>query len=167
LSKEPTILVVVAAHKWTLEALHQASRLARKTGAQIALVRMVQVQHIAWLGTDFGDPGMSYRERLNINEYRATLEDYGIPHRFTNFQYATFNEAIDQAADQAGAQIVFATAPKGVIPHWHRFQTWRLRRHMEKNRRILFTLERGDHELFLNEQLSLTHAGIPSHVEAE
>jgi nucleotide-binding universal stress UspA family protein len=162
-----TILVAVAAHEWTLEALHQACRLARRTGAQIALVRMVQVQHVGWLGTELGDPGMSHQERLNINEYRATLEDYGIPYRLTNFQYATFNEALEQAVDQADAQIVFAAVPRSIIPHWHRFQSWRLGQRMEMNRRVLFTLEHGDHEVFLNEQLSSAYTEAPSHAEAE
>ena len=162
-----TILVAVAAHEWTLEALHRACRLARQTGAQIALVRMVQVQHVEWLGTEFGYTEMSYQDRLNINEYRATLEDYGIPYRLINFQYATFNEALEQVADQADAQIVFAAVPKSLIPHWHRFQSWRLRQRMEMNHRILFTLEHGDQELSLNEQLSSTYTETLSHAEAE
>ena len=40
-----TIMVHIGERAWTAETLHSACVLARKTGAEIALIKMVPVQH--------------------------------------------------------------------------------------------------------------------------
>lgn len=43
-----TIMVLFSNHAWTLGALHCACVLAQNTSANITLVQMIPVQHLAW-----------------------------------------------------------------------------------------------------------------------
>jgi hypothetical protein len=49
-------------------------------------------------------------------------------------------DAIGQAADCAGARIVFATVPKSWIPYWQEFQMHRLRQALAHAQRQLVEL---------------------------
>jgi hypothetical protein len=132
-----TFMVQIADRQWTLDSLHRACRLARETNAEIALVKMVPVQHIGWLGTEFGNMNFTSREQSELRDYEATLEDYDVPYSSHVFQYATLAEAISEAADYVDAQIVFATLPKSIIPFWRQFQFWGLRNRLTRSGREL------------------------------
>jgi len=125
-----TIMVQVADHEWTLEAVHSACILARRTGGEVVLVKMVPVQHPSWLGTELGYMHFTEQDRQALRDYELTLEDYGIQYSIRVMQYAALNDALVQAAESVGAQIVFAQLPNSVIPHWHKVQMALLRRRL-------------------------------------
>jgi hypothetical protein len=132
-----TIMIQVGDRAWTAETLHSACVLARRTGAEIALVKTVPVQHVTWLGTDFGYRLLTEREREELRDYELTLEDYGIQFSISVMQYATLFDAIVQAAESVGAQIIFAQLPNRVIPYWHNIQMAMLRRRLAHQQRQL------------------------------
>jgi hypothetical protein len=134
----PIIMVQIANRQWTLDALHRACILARERNAAIALMKMVPVQHVAWLGTEFGNMNFTEQDRADMRDYEATVEDYGIRCSAHVFQFVTLAEAISEAADYVDAQIVFATLPKSIIPFWQQFQLRRLRTLLARHRRELF-----------------------------
>lgn len=134
---DDVIMVTIADFAWTQEALHRACAMARKTNATVALLKLVPVQHSAWLGTDLGYMNLSERDEAELDSYVATLEDYGVDLFLHVFQYTTLVEAIDQAADFVGAHIVFATAPGSWIPYWKEFQLFRIRRNLARGQREL------------------------------
>jgi hypothetical protein len=152
-----TILIAIGNSAWTLEALHQACKLARQTGAEIALVKMAAVQHLSWLSTSFGDVPLTSKENAEIEEYKATLEDYGIPYQVVKFQYATLTDALEQAACYVNAQIVFAALPQSIIPGWQRFQYWRLRERLASRETTLFNLAHGEAEPHPDDTFSMQH----------
>jgi hypothetical protein len=59
-----------------MEAMHLACALAHSTGAQVALLRLIQVQHPSYLGTSFVNLPADKREYQRPKEYAATAEDY-------------------------------------------------------------------------------------------
>jgi hypothetical protein len=130
-------MVQIADRAWTLEALDSACWLARQTGAAIALVKMVSVQHPGWLGTELGYLNYSVQDRLDLAAYRDTIEDYGLSFTVHLFQYVTLVNALVQAAEQVKAQVVYATVPTSIIPYWPEFQGWLLRRNLSRQGRRL------------------------------
>ncbi len=134
----PIIMVQIADRPWTQDVLHRACALAREMNAGIALVKMVAVQHLSWLGTEFGSMNFTDQDRAEIRDYEATVEDYGVPCSFHIFQYATLIEAISEAADHVNARLVFAALPTSIIPYWPQFQRRRLARHLSRHGRELF-----------------------------
>ena len=133
-----TIMIQVGERTWTVETLHSACILARKTGAEIALVKMIPVQHLSWLGTDFGYRLFTEHDRQELHDYELTLEDYGIQFSINVIQYTMLIDALVQAAKNLDAQVVFAQLPKSPIPYWHQFQTGMLRRRLVYQHRQLF-----------------------------
>jgi hypothetical protein len=139
----PIIMVQIANYQWTLEALHRACALARDKGAGIVLMKMLPVQHVGWLGTEFGNMNLSDRDRAEIRDYEATVQDYGLPYAAEVFQFITLPEAIVEAADYVEAYIVFASLPKSIIPYWRQFQLRQLRNGLTKRGRQLIDLEQA------------------------
>jgi hypothetical protein len=131
------IMVQIADRAWTMDALHRACRLGRTMPTHIALVKMIPVQHISWLGTELGNRNFSERDQREIINYEATIEDYGIEFSSTVFQYSELDQVILQAADTLNAAIVFATLPKTIIPFWRNWQLQSLRRRLWRNQRML------------------------------
>jgi hypothetical protein len=136
-----SIMVQIADRQWTLEALHRACPLALEKHASITLMKMLPVQHLSWLGTEFGAMSFTDRDRALMRDYEATIEDYGVPFSSDTFQYATLADAIVQAADYVEADIVFATLPNSIIPYWRRFQLWRLRKSLARHGLELIELD--------------------------
>ncbi len=134
---ETVIMLQIADRDWTLEALHCAGRMAREQSAKIALVKMIPVQHLGWLGTDMGYLNLSEQDEQEIADYAATLEDYGVEYDFYPFQYATLADALVQAADYLHARVVFATLPASRIPFWRSYQLHDLNRHFARDGRSL------------------------------
>ncbi len=136
-----TILVQMTNETWTMQALHLACALARNNGARIALLRLMQVQHLGFLGTEFGSAPLSQQEHAAWLNYAATAEDYGVEIVRQAMQCWSPLEAIADAADYVDAQVVFAHIPHSYIPYMDRWQRWQLQRRLEKAGRQLFTLE--------------------------
>jgi uncharacterized protein YjbI with pentapeptide repeats len=131
------IMVQIADREWTMDALYRACRLGRTMPTHIALVKMIPVQHMGWMGTELGNQNYSEQDLREIVNYEATIEDYGIEFSSTVFQYSDLDEAILQAADMLNASIVFATLPKSVIPFWRNWQLQNLRRRLWRDQRVL------------------------------
>jgi len=140
--KTKTIMVQSADRQWTLAALHFACALARNTGAEIAMVKMTPVQHLGWLGTDFGNNNMLQQDHIDLRDFEETAEDYGVPVSAHVFQYATLLEAIADAAAYVNAEIVFARIPDSRLAVRRKVQTWYLRHLLARADRQLYTLEK-------------------------
>jgi len=127
---QSVIMVQISNRAWTLAALHSACVLARKMSAKVALVEMIPVQHVSWLGTDLGYMNFTDAMRADFVEYQAVVEDYGIECTPVLFQYDSFADAVAQAAEYVGAKMVFAHIPDSRIPFWTKFQLWSLNRQL-------------------------------------
>ncbi|MBZ0288788.1 MAG: hypothetical protein K8I30_14315, partial [Anaerolineae bacterium] len=135
------ILVQIADEKWTMEALHLACALARSTGAQVALLRLIQVRHLSYLGTSFGNTPPDNREYQLLKEYAATAEDYGVPLTIQSMRCVSVMDALVEAVDQLESVILFAHIAPTRISYWRRFQVWNLGRRLALKRCQLFTLD--------------------------
>jgi hypothetical protein len=133
------VLVQAAEAHWTTQAMHLAAALARNEGGQVALLRLVPVQHLAFLGTPLGDRSANGQEYEDLKQYAATAEDYGVELSVYTMQCYAPLEAVAQAAELVDAQVVFASVPPSHIPYWQRLRTWRLAHKL--NHRQLFTLD--------------------------
>lgn len=137
MDSQTRIMVNIADRTWTMEALHCACIMARKTSAKIVLMKMIPVQHPGLLGTNLGYINFSYQEQQDVEDYEATIKDYSVEFSSHLFQYMTLGDAISKAAQEVKAQIVFATLPASLIPFWHDFQTQGLRRRLARHQRQL------------------------------
>ncbi len=137
-----TIMVQAADREWTLAALHFACALARNTGAEITMIKMAPVQHLGWLGTEFGCNSIGEQDHVDLHEFKETAEDYGVAISVHVFQYATFLEAVADAAAFVDASVVFAKIPASRLGLWHRAQEWYLRHLLANQHRQLYTLEK-------------------------
>jgi hypothetical protein len=136
-----TILVQKADDNWTMQALHLACAMARNTGANVALLRLTQVQHLSYLGTPFGNNPPDHEEQNRLKEYTLTAEDYGVELTHYSMQCTTPLDAVVEAAEQIEARVVFAQVPASRISYWRRFQLWSVKRRMHAGCRELYTLD--------------------------
>ncbi len=139
-----TILVQISNETWTIRALHFACALARSRGARVILLRLMQVQHLSYLGTEFGSTPLSAQEYTAAREYAATAQDYGVKLECQSMQCWSEPGAIADAADYVDAQVVFAHIPRSPIPFWDRLQCWSLQRRLARAKRQLFTLDQPE-----------------------
>ncbi len=137
MAEKPTIMVQIADHAWTLDAVHCACRLARRSPSVIALVSMIPVQHPGWLGTEWGNMDFSNSARVDLEDYQETVFDYGLDCRLVGCQYMDFADALGDAAEQLDASVIFAKLPSTLIPAWCRWQEWLLKRRFSKQQRQL------------------------------
>jgi len=137
----PTIMVQMAHHDWTLQALHLACAMSRNYKADVTLVRMLPVQHIGWLGTDYAHTPPTPEEYRHLQQYQATAHDYGVELSVIPMQYISLKEALVDAANELDAMAVFATLPRSGVSYWRKFQSWDMQRHLAAHHRMLYTLE--------------------------
>ncbi len=135
------IMVQLMDRQKTLEALHFAGALVHNRRGKVALVKMVPVQHVGWLGTELGYASFTDGDHKTLSEYRAVAESYGVAVETRVFQYVSLADAIADAADYVDAQVVFAALPHSVIPFRDRFGVWLLRRRLAQQDRKLYLLE--------------------------
>lgn len=124
----PIIMVQIADRQWTLEALRAACAIARKPSTIILLVKMVPVQHLGWLGSDWGNLNFSAHERTDFEHYQAIIAEYGHECIPVLFQYTTWIEGMIQTVAYVNADIVFAPKPRIILPLWRRFRIWDMKR---------------------------------------
>lgn len=74
------------------------------------------------MGTIFRQP------HPDLEDWKATLEDYGVAYHIAAFRYIGLIEGLAQAAEYFEAYVIFAHVPRSMIPYWQRFQRWCLRR---------------------------------------
>jgi hypothetical protein len=126
---------------WTLQALHLACAMARNTGVDVTLMRMIPVQHYGWLGTEMGNQIPTAQDFRLLNEYEKTAETYGVELTVVPMQYVSLKEAIVQAAHHLEAKAVFATLPQSSVAYWRKFQMWDLQRQLGARQFPLYSLE--------------------------
>ncbi len=134
---EQIIMVQVSDPEWTAGALHLACRLAQRHDAQLALVHLIPVQHLGWLGTDFAYSLVTPQTQRQLHKFELTLEDYGMISATYVMQCISLTQGIVQAAELTGAQIVFAHLPKSFLPYWAKFEWNSLRRRLARQHRTL------------------------------
>jgi nucleotide-binding universal stress UspA family protein len=134
-----TVLVQAADESWTTQAMHLAAALARNEGGEVALLRLLPVQHLEYLGTPLGDESPTSQEYDDLKQYAATAEDYGVELTVYTMQCFAPLDAVAQAAELVDAQVVFASVPPSHIPYRQRLRTWWLAHRL--NHRQLFTLD--------------------------
>jgi hypothetical protein len=135
------IMVVVGEKQWTLQAVHLAAARARATGAEVILIKMVAVGYPGYLGSPYGSEPLSQRDYDDLQAYHRVCESYAAPHQIVPFQYISLGGAIADAAEQLNAESVFASVPDSIIPYWHRYQVWSIRRQLDRHGCALYTLE--------------------------
>jgi hypothetical protein len=111
-------------NQWTLQALHLACAVARSDGTNVVLVRFDPVQHTGWLGSQLPEREHTIQELDELQQYRAVAAEYNVPLTSTIFYYATFTDAIVQAAAYVKAQAVFVVLPPTVFPLWRKWLNW-------------------------------------------
>ena len=126
------IVVQIATLDWTLRALEQACPVALAINAEIVLLDMIPVQHLGWLGTDFGWAHSSGANGDQYVEYTDSVKIFGIPVSIQRFQYSTLSEALVQASEYLHADIVFATLPAGIAPLLHEIRIRWLQRRLTR-----------------------------------
>ena len=137
MAENRTIMVQIADHAWTLDALHCACQMARRSAAVIALVHLIPVQHTAWLGTELSYINLGAQDSRDLEDYESTILDYGLEYQIIRFQYVDLAGALADAADYCDAQIIFAKLPQSRIPAWRRFELWLLNRCLTSYQRQL------------------------------
>ena len=138
-----TVVVYGSDHEWTRNALHLACALSHTRGLEIALVDMIRVQHLQWLGTELGCQNHVEQIYDQVRSYEQTVQEYNIPltiyfHRY----HSSLPDAIIESARQLNAAVVFATLPDSTLAIWRKFQLQRLEYQLLKQRCQLFTLEK-------------------------
>ena len=136
-------MVQLTDRRSTLEAVRFADTLVRGKQSKLVLVKMVPVPRLAWLGTELADVTFTRQEVLEISEYERAASAKGIGVDVQVFQYVTLRDAIVQAAEYFGAQIVFAALPTSRLAVWGRVQTWLLREQLAQSDRQLYSLHDG------------------------
>ncbi|MDX2137121.1 MAG: hypothetical protein SF123_03430 [Chloroflexota bacterium] len=136
-----TILVQLSDKAWTMRALHEACALARKQQETVTLLRLMQVEHISYLGSEFGNVAIDHQEYERLQEYAATAEDYGVEVEVEQMQCLSMIDATADAAELLEARAVFAHIPASRIPFLHELRVHHLERRLRGTGRLLYTLD--------------------------
>lgn len=141
--KPQTAVVYGSNQQWTYNALHLACALARTKAMEIALVDMIRVQHLAWLGTGLGCQDHVEQIYNQLHSYEQIAQEYNVPMTIYFHQYySSLADAIVDSARQLDAAVVFATLPDTTLAVWRKYQLRRLENQLMKQRCQLFTLEK-------------------------
>ncbi len=138
------ILVQIANPMWTKRALHLACGLAREQNHEIILLRLMQVEHISYLGSEFGNSAITHEDYLLLQEYAATAEDYGITVTLEQTQCLSPLDAIADAASLLDARIIFAHIPQSPVPFLRELRLHHLERRLRDSGCLLYTLDAPD-----------------------
>lgn len=140
-----TILVQMSDRHWTMPALHLACALARNTDAHVILLQLIHVRHPSYLGTNYGLTPPTAQEYVDMDEYKATAEDYGVMMTIHPMQCLDSFDALVQAAKLFEADAVFAHVRESRLLFWQRFQIWLLQRRVAPGQ--LFVIDKMDQSL--------------------
>jgi hypothetical protein len=135
------IIVQMADGQWTEAALHLACAIARTTHSEIVLLRMIETQHLSWLGASVDFDSFSMEDTERLWAYKAIAEKYGVEFSVEPMQWVSYVEAMVEASDQLNAEVVFAHIPESRLPIMRKFQTWELRHELTQRNRTLYTLD--------------------------
>jgi hypothetical protein len=136
-----TILIQLSDYSWTVQALHLACSMARSQRETVTLLRLMQVRHISYLGSEFGRTPITDQEMGELLSYQDTAEDYGVEIELEQMQCLNPIDAIAEAANVLSATAVFARVPPSLIPIWHDLVEARLQYRLWRAGRSLYTLQ--------------------------
>ncbi len=129
-------MVQIGAWDLTMEVLHSACQTARAQRATVALVVMIPVRHVSWLGDDLGTWDFTAKAEAGLKDYLATVEDYGLQAAVTHFKYSTWLEGTLQAAELMDASMVIPAVRGNPMSLLGRYQSWVLKRQLQREGRI-------------------------------
>jgi hypothetical protein len=141
------IMVQMWDRRWTLEAMHLASALARNSDGNIVLLCMQPAHNPGLLGWHIEAP--TENEQRQMGEYGAVAEDYGVGFCIQPMQYITYAEALAQAVEQNQVSDLFAHIPQTHITPLRWFRLWDLKRRLGNCQ--LHTLD-NEKQLVIKEQ---------------
>ena len=136
-----SIIVEMANSQWTEAALHLACAMARTTHSNVILLRMIETQHLSWLGASVDCDFFSAQDSERLWVYKAIAEKYGVEFSIEPMQWISYVEALVEASDQLNAEVIFASVPESRLPLMRKFQVWDLRRQLAQRHRTLYTLD--------------------------
>lgn len=137
--EQPVIMVQIADPVWTGEAIHSACMVARTCRGRLALVQMVRVQYLAYLGSELGYMGADEGDEDLVEACVAVAEEYNVPCIVHLYQYTSLPGAIAGAAAFVGARVVFANLPRQRIPFMRTLKLEALRWRLEEQHCALVT----------------------------
>jgi len=135
------LLIVMGDRAWTLAALHLACAMSRRSQTEVVLLKMVPVRHPLLLGTDAGALNFTPEDAEALRDMAATAEDYGVSIDVQVCPYANYWHAVVHAAEQLGVTAVIIHMPHTPISFWGNLRRWLLRRQLERQQQLLFTLD--------------------------
>jgi hypothetical protein len=135
------IMLVLSDRQWTLMAIHLASAMARSRRGEVILLKLVAVRHPVLLADDAGYLDYTSEDRQAVWEFEKTAAAYGVPYSTVVCRYASYVHAVVDAAEQLGAEAVFAPHAASRLPIWSAVQHWWLRHSLTRHGRALYTLE--------------------------
>lgn len=136
-----SILVQIAEPTWTKRALHVACGLAREKQSEVILLRLMQVEHVSYLNSEFGEVSMTHDEYQALCEYAATAEDYGVNVTLEQTQCLSLLDAVADAAIQLDAKFIYAYIPKSPLPLLRELRLHHLERRLRNTGCVLYTLD--------------------------
>jgi hypothetical protein len=134
-----TIIVQMSDKRWTMEAMHLASALARNIDGRVVLLRLVLANNPGLLGWEFGLVPATAKEQRQIEDYAAIAEDYGVEFSIKRMQYISLAGALAQAVELLNADVLFAHIAESGVAVLRRLRLWNLRRQLHRCR--LLTLD--------------------------
>ncbi len=138
MNEQPVIMVQINDPQWTWEVLHSACALARACDGRVSLVKMVRGRHDTYPSAKLGLLQLDEQDRHMLQAYADTVTDYGVACDIKFYPCCDLFGAIAGAADQVGAETVFAKLPHSMIPFWADARFEVLRQHLSHQRLALY-----------------------------
>lgn len=135
------ILVQMDARPWTWEALTQACREAKETGASIVLVKLLPQDYLAWICDDCSAYIFTEADTADIRDYQALAESQHVPLSIRVFEYHNLEQGIVRAADELSAESVYAVVPPSALPFMHDAPLRHLEHALHEHSRALHAVE--------------------------
>ncbi|QPC83371.1 hypothetical protein G4Y79_03040 [Phototrophicus methaneseepsis] len=110
--------------RWTTQALHLASALARHTRSRIVLLSLNLARNPGLLGSEVATPPLSSQQCAQIYEYSLICEDYGVDCSLHQMQYVTYRAALQQVRVNLNACAIFAKKPDSRYGWWNQMNAW-------------------------------------------
>lgn len=136
-----TIVVQMSDRQWTMKAMHLACAMARNTGANLVLLHLRTIKNPGLLGSGIGLDIPTDCEYQDLEEYTMIAEDYGVTLTVQPMAYESQVDALVQSVEYLHASALFAQLADNAFSLWHRVQRWNLRRQLESNNCLLYTLD--------------------------
>lgn len=136
-----TILVQMADSKWTKSAISAACDLARESGAEIVLARMLSASFLNWRGMTVDEYMFTDAECEDIYAYEEIARKANVPIRSMIFEYHDLADGLAKAAAAVDADKVIAQMPHETLPIGESLELKYMERLMAARRQQLYTVK--------------------------